>query len=494
MNSGSGGGAVSDAVSMTWADFNGDGYMDLYMGMTRSNKAGGLMLNDGSGNLGSLQAVGSATTDKYDGTVSIATDWNHDGNMDIIKLSNTGQSWLYSNNGKAAFTASKFGAASSSRVSGAALVDYDWDGKQDVLIFRQNGKVELIQNTQEVAHGTAIHLKIVDSQGINAYYGNTVRLYDSNGKLVGSQVLNAQSGIGINDSSALLSFYGLTAGETYRAEMVYQTNGEGVTTKWSGLTAGDARDNYVITAEAATGKHEGTLTGTGYNDTFVATEGNYTYNGAGGWESKSDHDTWSTTGGVDMVDFRNSTVGITADLSKTTAQETGYNTSTFTNIEGIAGSNQNDVITGNSGNNLFEGRGGDDTFNIGSGGHDTLLYRLINASDATGGNGHDVVNGFSVGTWEGTADSDRIDLRELLQGSGYTGTGTAHYVNGVATIDASAGNILDFIKVHQEGSNTVIQIDRDGSGASFNPTDVVTLNGVQTDLATLLANHQLLVV
>ncbi|MGU0057381.1 type I secretion C-terminal target domain-containing protein [Enterobacter hormaechei] len=82
-----------------------------------------------------------------------------------------------------------------------------------------------------------------------------------------------------------------------------------------------------------------------------------------------------------------------------------------------------------------------------------MLYKLINASDATGGNGSDVVNGFTVGTWEGTADTDRIDLRDLLSDSGYTGTGSASYVNGVATLDSSAGNIADYIRVVQNGSN-----------------------------------------
>jgi len=66
-------------------------------------------------------------------------------------------------------------------------------------------------------------------------------------------------------------------------------------------------------------------------------------------------------------------------------------------------------------------------------------------------------------------------------------------VNGVATLDGSAGNIADYIRVVQNGSNTEIQIDRDGTGSQFDPTTVVTLNGVQTDLATLLANHQLLI-
>ncbi|WP_457566889.1 Ig-like domain-containing protein [Enterobacter roggenkampii] len=500
MYSGYGAAAASNAVSMTWADFNGDGYMDLYMSMSRTSsgtsQGGVLMLNDGSGNLLTGTAVGTATTDKFAGNVSVAVDWNLDGKMDIIKLANSGQSYLYTNDGlagTASFTASKFSTATSNQVSGAALVDYDWDGAQDLLIFRQNGTVQLERNTNTVAPGTALHLKIVDSEGINAFFGNTVQLYNSAGKLVASEIINAQSGIGINDSSSLISFYGLDPNETYHAVLVRAVNGVASNETWDGLTAGDGKESYALTAEAATGGHQGTLTGTGYNDTFIAEAGTYTYNGAGGWATTSEHDTWSSTGGMDVVDYRNATSGVTVDLGRSTAQSTGFDTATLVNIEGINGSDYDDVITGNSGDNQFEGRGGNDTFNIGSGGHDTLLYKLINASDATGGNGHDVVNGFTVGTWEGTADTDRIDLRDLLSDSGYTGTGSASYVNGVATLDSGAGNISDYIRVVQNGSNTEIQVDLDGTGGQFSPTTLVTLNGVQTDLATLLANHQLLI-
>ncbi|MFB4482048.1 Ig-like domain-containing protein [Enterobacter hormaechei subsp. xiangfangensis] len=500
MYSGYGSAAASNAVSMTWADFNGDGYMDLYMSMSRTSsgtsQGGVLMLNDGSGNLLAGTAVGTATTDKFVGNVSVAVDWNLDGHMDIIKLANSGQSYLYTNDGlagTASFTASKFSTATSTQVSGAALLDYDWDGAQDLLIFRQNGTVLLERNTNTVAPGTALHLKIVDSEGINAFFGNTVQLYNAAGQLVASEIINAQSGIGINDSSSLISFYGLDPSETYHAVLVRAVNGVSSNVTWDGLTAGDGKESYALTAEAATGGHQGTLTGTGYNDTFIAEAGTYTYNGSGGWTTTSEHDTWSSTGGMDVVDYRNATSGVTVDLGRSTAQSTGFDTATLVNIEGINGSDYDDVITGNSGDNQFEGRGGNDTFNIGSGGHDTLLYKLINASDATGGNGSDVVNGFTVGTWEGTADTDRIDLRDLLSDSGYTGTGSASYVNGVATLDSSAGNIADYIRVVQNGSNTEIQVDLDGTGGQFSPTTLVTLNGVQTDLATLLANHQLLI-
>ncbi|HDR2609484.1 TPA: Ig-like domain-containing protein [Enterobacter hormaechei subsp. xiangfangensis] len=500
MYSGYGSAAASNAVSMTWADFNGDGYMDLYMSMSRTSsgtsQGGVLMLNDGSGNLLAGTAVGTATTDKFVGNVSVAVDWNLDGHMDIIKLANSGQSYLYTNDGlagTASFTASKFSTATSTQVSGAALLDYDWDGAQDLLIFRQNGTVLLERNTNTVAPGTALHLKIVDSEGINAFFGNTVQLYNAAGQLVASEIINAQSGIGINDSSSLISFYGLDPSETYHAVLVRAVNGVSSNVTWDGLTAGDGKESYALTAEAATGGHQGTLTGTGYNDTFIAEAGTYTYNGSGGWTTTSEHDTWSSTGGMDVVDYRNATSGVTVDLGRSTAQSTGFDTATLVNIEGINGSDYDDVITGNSGDNQFEGRGGNDTFNIGSGGHDTLLYKLINASDATGGNGSDVVNGFTVGTWEGTADTDRIDLRDLLSDSGYTGTGSASYVNGVATLDSSARNIADYIRVVHNGSNTEIQVDLDGTGGQFSPTTLVTLNGVQTDLATLLANHQLLI-
>ncbi|MHA1049586.1 Ig-like domain-containing protein [Enterobacter ludwigii] len=486
---------TTTAASMTWADFNGDGYMDLYLGSSYNNNGGVIYYNDGTGKLSTTKSAVEASNASA-GYLSVAVDWNADGQMDVIKLSTYSGSQtatLFTNNGYGSSWTSSQLASGLANVTGVAAVDYNWDGAQDLLVSQQNGKVVLVQNSKTVADGTAMHLHIVDSEGINAYYGNTVNLYNAAGVLVASQIINAQSGIGSNDTSALVSFYGLDPNETYSAEILKITNGVSDNVTWSGLEAGNGKEGYVLTAEAATGGHSGTLTGTGYNDTFIAEDGTYTYNGSGGWTTHSDHDTLSNTGGMDVVDYRNATSGVTVDLRLSTAQDTGFGTSRLLNIEGINGSDFDDVITGNSGNNQFEGRGGNDTFNIGSGGHDTLLYTLINASNATGGNGSDVVNGFTVGTWEGTADTDRIDLRDLLSGSGYTGTGSASYVNGVATLDGSAGNITDYIRVVQNGSNTEIQVDLDGSGGQFSPTTLVTLNGVQTDLATLLANHQLLI-
>ncbi|POS19825.1 BapA-related adhesin SiiEA [Escherichia coli] len=498
--SGAGSGAMSSSVSMTWADFDGDGDMDLFLPASQGRANYGSLLFNTNGVLGSPVAVG-ATATTYASQFSLAVDWNHDGLMDIARIAQTGQSYLYTNVGGASnWTQSALGGSQSGTTSGVAAMDYDWDGAVDVLVTKQSGSVFLIRNTNTVSYGTSLHLRITDPNGINVYYGNTVKLYNSAGVLVATQIINPQSGMGVNDTSALVNFYGLNAGETYNAVLIKSTGttasniDQTVNTSWGGLQATDATHAYDLSAEAGTASNNGKFVGTGYNDTFFATAGTDTYDGSGGWVYSSGTGTWLVNGGMDVVDFRLSTVGVTANLSSTAAQATGFNTSTFTNIEGISGSNFNDTLTGSSGDNQLEGRGGNDTLNIGNGGHDTLLYKLLNASDATGGNGSDVVNGFTVGTWEGTADTDRIDIRELLQGSGYTGNGKASYVNGVATLDAQAGNIGDFVKVTQSGSDTIVQIDRDGTGGNFATTNVVTLTGVHTDLATLLANHQLMVV
>ncbi|MDA8478312.1 Ig-like domain-containing protein [Citrobacter sp. Awk 4] len=489
-------------TSLTWADFNNDGYMDLYMSMWRNNGFNGkLLLNDGSGNLNEPTAVDS---EGVRSGYSLAIDWNHDGYMDIVKTGNAGwnsnyKSYIYLNDGTAKFTKQVFGTRINSVVTAVATMDFDWDGSKDVLISYQNGQTELVRNTNVVDNGSSLHFKIVDQNGINCYFGNTVNLYDSKGKRVASQILNTQSGMGVNDSSAIVDFYGLNSRETYRVELVYQENGisktmtDSINVAWGGLKAGVANENICLSVESDSAMNNGKFVGTGYNDTFTATTGTDVYDGSGGWTTASQHNTWSSTGGVDTIDFAQATTGVTVDLSKTGAQSTGFNTITLKNIEGIAGSAFNDTLTGNAGDNVFEGRGGNDTINLGNSGHDTLLYKLIsNTSD--GGVGHDVINGFKVGTWEGTENTSRIDISDLLKDSGYTGTASAHYVNNVAKLDNPADDIDKFVHVVQNGENVDIQIDRDGTGETNDFQTVATLDNTHTDLLTLLANHQLIVV
>ncbi|MDL2330322.1 type I secretion C-terminal target domain-containing protein, partial [Desulfosarcina sp. OttesenSCG-928-A07] len=104
----------------------------------------------------------------------------------------------------------------------------------------------------------------------------------------------------------------------------------------------------------------------------------------------------------------------------------------------VYGGSGNDTIHTGSGNNQVSGGTGDDTFHLGNGGHDTLVYKLLYIADATGGNGTDTVNGFTLGNFNTNSDADRIDLSELLP-------------------NANAGNYTSYVAVTSDGTNTTIR-------------------------------------
>lgn len=98
---------------------------------------------------------------------------------------------------------------------------------------------------------------------------------------------------------------------------------------------------------------------------------------------------------------------------------------------------------------------------------DTLIYHLLNANDATGGNG--TADTGPTSRWRG----DKIDIGDLLVGW-----------NGQ---NATLGN---YLTVTTSGNNTVIAIDRDGTGNTYHSTNLITLENVHTTLDELVQqNH-----
>ncbi|AQT43288.1 Ig-like domain (group 3) [Bartonella apihabitans] len=559
-----------NTISMTWADYNGDGYMDLFLAKNHhgwhSNRESQIFYNKGDGTGQLRNAVGLG--DDLDGRWSVAIDWDHDGKMDILEVPGYGQSAagtkLWHNGGVGLDGAVKWdnwdifgaqgGRLSSANgdvdprsitgsgynyIYGIGLVDYDWDGALDVTMQRDNAHSSLIlSNKNKVGYGTSLHLRITDKDGANVFYNNTVQLFDSSGNLVAVQVINAQGGMGVSDNTGLVHFYGLKENETYSVVVLRNTEGqsndvggiahthtkdangygkdntiENVNSSWTGLKAVEADHAYILNAnkdgetvttgagnnDPATQGYRPGLVGTGYNDVFTAEAGSQSYSGGGGWRNDAGEKYWQASGGEDIVDFGKSTVGVTVDLGNSGYQSTGFNNAKFNDIEGIYGSKFNDTFTGSKGDNFFDGRAGDDTYHLEAGGHDLLLYRLIQQNDATGGNGHDTAYGFTVGTYIDAdkskidANADRIDVKDLLQGYRADAGGAAHYDDkGKAQIDWG-DNIKDYLSTRVENGNTILSIDRDGKGNAFQSTDLLTLNNVQTDLETLLANHQIII-
>ncbi|WP_347005708.1 BapA/Bap/LapF family large adhesin, partial [Acinetobacter sp. ANC 3882] len=185
-------------------------------------------------------------------------------------------------------------------------------------------------------------------------------------------------------------------------------------------------------------------------------------------------------------EYRPNDVSVTTHLSSTDSIE--YKIISATGVESTATLNIN--LTHPDYNLLYSSTSGNDTFTsaiVGSG-SDTLIYQILNGTAATagngantGGNGVDHWNGFVVGNTDTHAvnyndQADKIDIRHLLDG------------------DQTDGNIAEYLRVTNVGGNTVIGIDRNGATPIFgsNYTDLITLDGVTTNLTTLLNNHQIL--
>ncbi len=543
----------NNSVAMTWADFDGDGDLDLFLArgtrgstgyngnsddsriyLNKGNDANGKWLGmDNDNPLFFNDALGQnqyGNLVHFDGGPSFAVDWNHDGKMDVIEAPRQHAEWSGTNaamtpvlfinqgNGDWMNSGKLLGNEVYDNVTGAVAVDYDFDGAIDLLLYRTSGKEHLgldtasapsvlIRNENHVAEGTSLILRILDKNGMNSYFGNTVQLFDAAGRLVASQILNPQSGV-TNDSSGLVYFYGLDANQTYSAKLLAEPaigNGNMVPGRfeedlglinptWGNLVTGAAEHAYVLTAGKPTVSFDsqgaGTV-GTGYNDSFMATEGNDVINGGGGWNLLADGSKqWSATQGLDEVDYQFAKQGVQVNLQS--GQSLGMGNDTLIGIEAVKGSWYADAFMDNAASNRFEGRGGDDVYYLFGGGNDTLAYRPVDAWDvsADGSNGHDMVFGFGLGNVLNNSNADIIDLRGML---GYGGPVSLVRDDGVLQLDASSQGLLDYLSSRVEGNNTIISVDRDGIGQQVGSTDLITLMGVRTDLLNLIQNHQIMV-
>jgi hypothetical protein len=100
------------------------------------------------------------------------------------------------------------------------------------------------------------------------------------------------------------------------------------------------------------------------------------------FEGRGGNDTIDGAGGVDMVRYDSATEASTSTWSPILASDGLGGTDTLSNIEGIRGSNFNDILTGGNAANgsgttdgfeFFMGQGGNDTID-GGGGYDRVDY------------------------------------------------------------------------------------------------------------------------
>ena len=145
------GGVVTNQLgyfdACTWADYDNDGFIDLFVTNNGLNDSGGqnlLFHNEGDGTFSKVTAS-PITTDVGVGYGAVWADYDNDGFMDllVVNLQNNSRSFLYHNNGNRSFTRILTNTIATDAWPGgaqaAAWGDYDNDGRLDLFVTDSNG-------------------------------------------------------------------------------------------------------------------------------------------------------------------------------------------------------------------------------------------------------------------------------------------------------------------------------------------------------------------
>ncbi|HEY1630360.1 MAG TPA: calcium-binding protein [Rhizomicrobium sp.] len=203
----------------------------------------------------------------------------------------------------------------------------------------------------------------------------------------------------------------------------------------------------------------------GGNESNMPNDGNDMLDGGAG------DDTMIGGDGINTASYQDATGGVTVDLSQTNLQGFltmdvggGQGADTLREIQNLTGGAFNDVLTGDTNDNVLTGLGGNDTLNIALGGADSAL----------GGDGNDtVVAGASLATAtiDGGAGNDIVKLTGDYS-AGFTFT-AANMAN-VETLQLGAGFSYTLTTIDATvAAGQMLTVDASALGAS----DVLTFNG-----------------
>ncbi|MGQ8976175.1 type I secretion C-terminal target domain-containing protein, partial [Acinetobacter schindleri] len=139
----------------------------------------------------------------------------------------------------------------------------------------------------------------------------------------------------------------------------------------------------------------------------------------------------------------------------------------------IYGGSGNDIIIAGAGDDRIYGGSGDDIISTGRG-NDTIVYDVLNAADAMGGNGTDI--------WVDYAANDKIEFG-------------VDFFEGLL---ADKSNISEYIKVEDVNGKAVLKIDRDGAadatgGTTHDWADLLIIEGKTASELQDLINNQIII-
>lgn len=428
-------------------------------------------------------------------TVRASITWTLGANIENLELTGfnaingTGNALANLIIGNSAANTLSGGAGADTLIGGEGDDVYIVDNVGDIVIENSGEGIDTVQASVSYALGDYIeNLTLTGTSGLTAN-GNTL-----NNILTGNSGANTLDGGLGADTMA-----GGGGNDTYIVDnigdVVIENASAGTDTVLASISY-TLTDNVERLTLTGTDNLNGTgnslsnvLTGNSGNNTLDGGAGNDSMIGGAGddvyiVDSASDTVIEGANEGIDLV-LASVTYTISdADIENLTL--TGSN-----NINGTGNASAN-ILTGNSGNNVLSGMNGDDIL-FGLGGNDSLSGGNGNDTLA-GGAGTDTLTGganadvfvFGVDSYGSidivtdfsTAQGDALDIRDLLDG-----------------FEFGVDDITEWVRITNSGSNSVVEVDRDGAGAAYGWAQVATLNGVTglTDEVALANSGNLLV-
>ena len=257
----------------------------------------------------------------------------------------------------------------------------------------------------------------------------------------------------------------LDGGDGMGDRVSYWLSGEGVTVNLEDGTGagGDAEGDVIVNVEV--------VQGSGYRDVLVGDRGNNSLDGLDGDDElhggsgddwllgRGGADRLDGGDGFDVVGYWLSGEGVTVNLEDGTATGGNAEGDVIVNVEGILGSDYQDVLVGDKGDNYLRGHDGDDDLHGGSG--DDRLEGGAGADRLEGGAGDDELYGdpqdgeksvdvfvFAAGHGRDTI-SDFTDNQDQIDLSAFN-------LSGFDDLDLSSGFVGTTIDLSAHGGDTIL--------------------------------------
>lgn len=232
---------------LAFADVNNDGNIDLYI--ANRNMTSRLYLNNGNAMFTDVTST-YFDVESFIGNGAAFADFNLDGFMDLY-LTNVGENILYINQEGKKFKnlTGVYGAELSGYSTGSAISDIDNDGDPDLYVANYtNGNSQLFLNINE--SGSSIKMNLHGVYSNRDAIGAKVWLYSlntSHPKLIGYREISAGSGYGSTNDKELI--FGVGRDAQLMAKIKFPSSKDTLTI--SDLYAGQSLDVYEVTGVKA---------------------------------------------------------------------------------------------------------------------------------------------------------------------------------------------------------------------------------------------------